>query len=201
MANQDGQRAESAGWDRVGWFMQDMGAVTQNVWTRNLSLWNSVSARLRTQTYTADAMADDAARAVAAALANMDDIWSVWARAPERERVAATLPTAFLLFAWRGDQTPTHIPPDPVLVRAPFSDAADLPARAQIALQGPSEAAVDRLRACLVARLEPGPAYRLETHDVGDLTPGGYDGIVYLTDPGRPVADLRIVVEGRDSRR
>ena len=201
MADRDGQRDDSAGWDRVGWFMQDMSAVTQNVWTRNLSLWNDVSARLRSQTYTADAMAGDAARAMSAAMSTMDDMWSFLARVPERERTAAGLPTAFLLFAWRDETSPTHIPPEPVLVRAPSGDRDNLPAQAQIALQGPGDDAVGMLLACLVARLEPGPVYRLEPHDVGDLTPGVYDGVVYLTDPARPLAELRIVVEAEDSRR
>jgi hypothetical protein len=201
MADQDATRDQSAGWDRVGWFMQDLSAVTQNAVTRNLNLWNDVSARLRDQPYTADAMSADAARAMSAAMSSMDDVWSFLARIPERERVAAGLPTAFLLFGWRDDSSPTHIPPDPVLVRAPAGDTDNLPAQAQIALQGPSDEAVGMLRACLVARLEPGPVYRLEPHDVGDLTPGVYDGIVYLTDPARPLAELRVVVEGAETRR
>jgi hypothetical protein len=201
MANQYGQRDESAGWDRVGWFMQDMGTVTQNIWARNLRLWNSVSERLRADRYTADAMADDAAKAMATAMADLDDVWSFWTRVPERERVATALPTAFLLFAWRDETAPTHIPPDPVLIRAPFADGTNLPARAEVALQGPSDEAVDALRACLTVRLETGPAYRIETHDVGELTQGVYDGVVYITDPGRPLAELRVVVEGPGIRR
>ena len=60
--------------------------VTQNIWRRNLALWSDVSHHLRADSYTADEMAADAARALAVSLDNATDIWSALVRLPERER-------------------------------------------------------------------------------------------------------------------
>jgi hypothetical protein len=171
-----------------------MGAVTQTIWRRNMVLWSDVSRHLRSDRYTADEMAADAARALAVAVDNATDIWSILARIPEREQVAAGLPTAFLYFARRDRGATTHIPPEPVLLPCPSQTADDLPDRAQISLNGPSPEGVQALQACLVARLQVPRTYLLEPHDVKRLVPGVYDGLVFLTDPPHPLANLRVIV-------
>jgi hypothetical protein len=55
--------------------------------------------------------------------------------------------------------------------------------------------AAAKLRRTLAARRKPGPSYLLEPHDVGELDPGVYDGVVYLTQPFRELANLRVVVQ------
>jgi hypothetical protein len=185
---------QTAAWDRVGQLLGDMGAVTQSIWRRNMVLWTDVSRHLRSDRYTPDEMAADAARALAVAVDNATDIWSLLARIPEREQVAAGLPTAFLYFARRDRGATTHIPPEPVLLRSPSREADDLPDRAQINLNGPSRDGVRALQACLVARLQAPRTYLLEPHDVKRLVPGVYDGLVFLTDPPHPLANLRVIV-------
>ena len=98
---EDEVREDDVAWDRVGQFLGDMASVAQSVWTRNITLWSSVSENIRTKEYGADAMAKDAAKAMAAAFDNVDDIWSAISRPPERQRVATAIPTAFLYFRWQ----------------------------------------------------------------------------------------------------
>jgi hypothetical protein len=193
MAEEHVRGEQVAAWDRVGQVLGDMGSVTQSIWRRNLALWSDVSQHLRSDRYTADEMAADAARALAVAVHNAADIWSVLARMPESEQ-AAGLPTAFLYFTRRHQGATTHIPPDPVVLRVPSGEADDLPDRAEIGLNGPSQDGVAALRACLIARLQPPRAYLLEPHDVKRLVPGVYDGAIYLTEPPRLLADLRVIV-------
>jgi hypothetical protein len=181
--------------DQVGRFLDDMGAVTERIVRRNLSLWNGMSQSLRQDRYTADAMAADAARTMSAAVDNLNDVWSLWARVPG-QGAAAGVATAFLFFARRDDEARTHTPPDPVAIRVPFEDVDDLPEQAQIALSGVDERGVLALQACLSARLQTGRAYLLEPHDVGGLIPGVYNGAVYIDEPARPLATLEVVVQG-----
>ena len=194
MADEHVWSDEAATWDRVGQLLGDMGTVTQNIWRRNLALWSDVSDHLRADTYTADVMATDAARALAVAFDNATDIWSALVRLPERERPASGLATAFLYFERRDRGSTTHIPPDPVVLLVPFVDVDDLPVQAEIGLHGPSQDGALALRACLAARLRPPRAYLLEPHDVKELVPGIYDGAVYLTAPPRPLANLQVIV-------
>jgi hypothetical protein len=137
-------------WDRMGRYMQDMRAATQQ-------------------------------------------FWSMWTPPPQGDR----LPAVLLLFTFRDDEPPTHVPPDPVRIHVPGHRGGHLPERARIAVQGPTEDGADELRRCLIARLDDGLAYSIEPFAVGPLTPGVYTGMVYLGDPARPLADLRVVVEGR----
>ncbi|HEX2375683.1 MAG TPA: hypothetical protein VHO93_17020 [Actinomycetota bacterium] len=194
MADEHVWSDEAATWDRVGQLLGDMGTVTQNIWRRNLALWSDVSDHLRADTYTADVMATDAARALAVAFDNATDIWSALVRSPERERPVSGLATAFLYFERRDRGSTTHIPPDPVVLRVPFVDVDDLPVQAEIGLHGPSQDGALALRACLAARLQPPRTYLLEPHDVKELVPGIYDGAVYLTAPPRPLANLQVIV-------
>jgi hypothetical protein len=192
----DKQQPDQATWDRVGWFLEDIGIVAQSILRRNLNLWNGVSQNLRQQPYTADALADDAARAIAAGLGNIDDVWSLWTRTPQRERVATGLPTAFLFFPRRALDASTHSPPDPVVIRVPFEDVDDLPQQAEIALGGQPEDGAQLLRDRLTARLQSDRTYLLESFNVKGLKAGVYDGAVYITDPPRALTNLRAVVQG-----
>jgi len=212
---------DSAAWDRVGQFLQNTGTLGERVIARNLDLWSSVRAHLGQGPYSADAMAADMAKAMVAAQENLEDAWSVMVRPPERERYVQALPTAFLFF--NREDARTHTLLDPVYIPVPLSDDHALPARAEIALDGtsseqvkPSEAesfgdsspaedrssrkGVEMLLKRLVARLDGGRRYRLESVGVGDeaedLVAGVYDGLVYLKDPALPLANVRVVVEG-----
>jgi|SRR4051794_4178040 hypothetical protein len=200
MGTENEPRDEPAAWDRVGWMLQDMGGMATNMSNRNLALWNAVSENLRRGDYTADAMAKDTARAMTTALDNMDDVWSFLTRLPQRDRVATGLPTAFLLIRWAQDDRATYMLPDPVSIVVPGAKTADLPDQAEIGLTGPDEQQAEIVRARLRAtREESRPAYRLEARDVQGLSPGMYEGVVYLTDPPQALASLRIVVESPEA--
>jgi hypothetical protein len=197
MPDETDQRTEAAAWDRVGRFFEDMGSVTQDVFRRNLELWRTVAGNMREDRYTADAMANDAARAMTTAIDNLDDVWTFWTRSPEREQVAGSLPTAVLYFPSTGEQLEgaTHSPPAPVRIAVPFKDDEQLPDQAEIALGGATQADAAKVRGVLAARRGRGPSYLLEPYNVGKLVPGVYDGVVYLTQPFRPLANLRVVVQ------
>jgi hypothetical protein len=141
-------------------------------------------------------------------------MWSLWARVPDRERVAAALPTVFLFFDRTG-KGGAHALVDPVLIRLPATQTEGLPERAEIVLGGQStkrggragesraedeDNPVDRLLHSLRARLDKAQGYWVETvaddETVAALVAGAYDGFVYLTRPARALASLRVVVEG-----
>ena len=191
MADQnDNEFSQATAWDRVGQFLQDSAAVGLSIAQRNQDLWTRVSNNLRGNQYKPESMTGDAAAAMSTALDNLDDMWQLLTRPPDRERVATTLPTVFLRFQktdgiWNN--------PDPVWVRVPFWDRANLPRTADIHLDG-AKAAVKKLTSSLRASLV-GNSYRLEVADARDLTPGVYVGIVAIGD--RPLASLRIVVEDK----
>jgi hypothetical protein len=186
---------EPAAWDRVGWLLQDLGGMATNMSNRNLALWNAVSENLQRGDYTADAMANDTARAMTTALDNMDDVWTFLTRLPQRDRVAAGLPTAFLLIRWAQEDGAAYMLPDPVSIVVPGAKTADLPVQAEIGLTGPDERQAKIVRERLRATRESRPAYRVEARDVQDLSPGMYEGLVYLKDPPQALASLRVVVE------
>jgi hypothetical protein len=209
----DDRRDENLSWNRVGQFLESTGAVGTSVWQRNVDLWNGVSRRMRDDDrYTADDVAKDVAKTMSVAMDNLDDMWSLWTRVPERERVAAALPTVFLFFDRMG-RGGEHALVDPVLIRLPATQTADLPERAEIVLGGQStrggaarartsdeETPADKLLRSLRARLDKAQGYWVETiadePKVAALVAGAYDGFVYLTKPARPLASLRVVVEG-----
>jgi hypothetical protein len=196
MADGDQNREPTAALDRVGQFFGDMADVTQAVWERNLTLWSKVSSRVRTQKkYGADELANDAAQAMVTATDNLDDIWTFWTRAPERERVATSVPTAFLYFAALPGPTPSHALSDVVWIRVAPAELKDMD-QAVIDLSGP-EAGLTEMDNCLRVTRKPPIGYLLEAADIGQLTPGVYGGVVYV--PGlhpRLLTTLRIVVEG-----
>lgn len=191
MADQnDEQFSEPRAWDRVGQFLQDGAAVGLSIAQRNQELWIRVSNNLRSDRYKPESMTSDAAAAMTTAMDNLDDVWQLVTRPPDRERVATTLPTVFLRFqkikgVWNN--------PDPVWIRVPYWDRANLPSTADIHLDG-AKAAAKKLTASLKASLS-GSSYRLEVADARDLTPGVYVGIVAIGD--RPLASLRVVVEDK----
>lgn len=218
------ERAEPLAWDRVGRFLQQTGSKGSDIAARNLKLWASISANLKKDDkYTADDMADDLAKSMTTAMNNLSDIWLMLTSQPRQNRLAQSLPTAFLLFDRTEPQR--HRLLEPVRIEVDFDlGGRKLPPRAKIALNGTATArtpkdaepensakGVDGLQACLVARLDDlSSAYFVETVNYnvdagarnaqsGDrqgLVPGVYDGIVYLVDPPLALANLRILVEG-----
>jgi hypothetical protein len=194
-ADGDQRREQTAALDRVGQFFGDMATVTQSVWERNLTLWSTVSSRVREEKkYGADELADDAAQAMVTAIDNLDDIWTFWRRVPEREQVATSVPTAFLYFEAQDAPKAGHALSDVVLIRVPPAELKDLPDPAKIDVSGPATG-LAKMRKSLRATRQP-TGYRLESADVRGLTPGVYGGVVYV--PGlhpRLLATLRIVVE------
>ncbi|HKE78556.1 MAG TPA: hypothetical protein VKB54_04580 [Solirubrobacteraceae bacterium] len=205
MADDDKQTSEEVAWDRVGQFLGDMSAVAGSVWSRNLTLWSSVSANIRKPGYDADAMAKDAAKAMVTAIDNVDDIWSSLTRPLERQKVATPIPTAFLYFDWQEGSGPRgegagHSLVDPVWILVPSHELKDLPDQAKIDLSRP-KAEADAVKDCLeVSKQEP-KGYLLQAAAVKELTAGTYSGAVYLTAPRpRVLANLRVVVQEKPTR-
>jgi hypothetical protein len=194
-ADGDQTREQTAALDRVGLFFGDVARVTQAVWERNLTLWSTVSSRVRQEKkYGADELANDTGQAMVTAIDNLEDIWTFWTRIPQREQVATSVPTAFLYFQARDDAEAPYALSDSVLIRVPPGELKALPDRAEIDLSGP-EKGLPNMRKCLRVTRQP-TGYLLEPADIGRLTPGVYGGVVYV--PGlhpRLLATLRIVVE------
>jgi hypothetical protein len=195
MADDAKQRPDDLAWDRAGRFFEDMGSVAQGIWNRNLGLWSGVSQNVRgARKYGADEMAGDAAKALAAAMDNLDDIWTAATRMPERLRVAAPVPSAFLLFALKEDGR-GHALAETVSIRVPAGELENMD-DARIALFGPPEG-VEVLANSLRVTREPGKGYLLQAAGEVPQVPGTYNGAVYVggTHP-RALADLHVVVEG-----
>jgi hypothetical protein len=188
----DKRPPEPVAWDRVGQFLQDMATVGQGIAKRNQELWMQVSQNLRQDRYPADAMTTDAARAMSAAMDNLEDVWTWLTRPPERERVAAVIPTVFLRFNRVQKKWSVQ---DPVWIRVPPSLSRDDLPEAKPYLSGDPKG-TQKLLNCLRVKLV-GRAYLLEVADVKDLVPGVYVGLVAVDD--RPLANLRIVVEDPDA--
>jgi hypothetical protein len=197
--------AARAAWDRVGRYMEGLGAVGERLVQRNFTFWKDVSASLQSGPMDADKLAATTARAMVATQETVEDIWMSLVEPPQSEVYVQVLPTAFLFFDQIGGnrhtlQDPVHIPVNP-------QRKGDLPVSAQIALNGsPTDASVDaadavrvlteRLRTSLVTGAR---SYLLETVQQGEvppLVPGTYDGLVYLIEPSLPLANLRIIVDG-----
>jgi len=184
----DNKRTEPLAWDRVGQFLQDMATVGQGIAKRNQDVWMQVSGNLRGDRYPPDAMTTDAARAMSAAMDNLEDLWTLLTRPPERDRVATVVATVFLRFTYTKGVWNVQ---DPVWIRVPYWSRGDLPRDAVVYLDGDPEG-VRRLTDSLRVKLVD-TSYLLEVADVKDLVPGVYVGVVTADD--RPLANLRIVVE------
>jgi hypothetical protein len=126
------------------------------------------------------------------ALDNLDEVWQLLTRPPEREQVATAVPTAFMRFQKENGNWSN---PPPVWIRVPYWDRANLPHWADIHLDS-AKPGVDGLRSCLSAELV-GNSYRLQVANPRDLEPGVYVGIVAIGN--RPLASLRIAVEDKAS--
>ena len=202
----DDQQAAQAAWDRVGRYMEGLGAVGERLVQRNFTFWKDVASSLQSGPMDADKLAATTARAMVATQETVEDIWLSLVEPPQSEVYVQVLPTAFLFFDHIGGehrhtlQDPVHIPVNP-------RRKGDLPGSAEIALNGsPSDSSVEASDAVRVltgrlrATLTPGTrSYLLETIEQGEVTPlvpGTYDGLVYLIKPSLPLANLRIIVDG-----
>jgi hypothetical protein len=197
MSNGRKEPAEPTPWDQVGGFLQDMSDVGQRIAKRNIELWNTVSRNLEKQKYTADDMANDSAKIVSASMRNLQASWGLMTRVPERQTVAALIPTALLVFEGP-DGSGQPMTPDAVWVRVPFlEDDEKLPEEATIDLGGSDQGTVDTLRTGLTATLgDSGQSYLLSYSYSKPLAAGAYTGVVYIEQPSvRAVANLRIVVK------
>jgi hypothetical protein len=194
MAENDGvEPGPGAAWDRVGKVLGDMASAAESVWNRNLTLWNTMSQNIRKADYGADDVAKDTARAVAAAMENVDDIWSSLMRPPETELVARAIPTAFLYFEWQDDAG--YSPAEPVWILVPRRELDGLPDKPVIELAAPP-GVKDSVQ---VHKGEP-KGYVVESAELGGLEAGIYSGAVYVVKDPRPrvLANLRVVVEGKE---
>jgi len=194
MADNDGvEPGPGAAWDRVGKVLGDMASAAESVWNRNLTLWNTMSQNIRKENYGADDVAKDSARAVAAAMENVEDIWSSLMRPPETELVARAIPTAFLYFEWQDDAG--YSPAEPVWILVPRRELDGLPDTPVIELAAP-----EGVRASVQVRKAAPKGYVVESAELGELEAGIYSGAIYVVQDPRPrvLANLRVVVEGKE---
>jgi hypothetical protein len=200
---------EPTPWDRLGRTFEDVGALTQDIYNRNLQTWTKVAQNLGDDKYTADDMTNDGAKVVRAAIDSAGDVWSFWTTWPERERVAESLPTVFLYLPLAAtnkksgtadEYTYDFGVADPVWIRLPYREGRNLPPTAEVALSGPDPKTAQRLRddVITVSKRPMSKPYLVETgDDLTDLQPGSYDGTIFLTEPQiRPLANLRVVLGG-----
>ncbi len=201
-------------WNRFGQYMEAWAGYSGRVWSRQQELWASIAKNLSSGQYSADTAASDAVLAMAVMQRNAEDGWRVLTGPPGTERAVSVLPTAFLFFDLSdpesfplADAVDIPVPPD--------IDRDDLPERAFIALNGTSvspreaaepggapsaDASVEGVRALeqtLRATFEPAKGvYSLEpvAESATRLVRGVYDGLVYLTKPAVPLANVRIIV-------
>jgi len=193
-------------WNRVGVYMETAQATWDRLAKRNFDFWKDVAGSVQGGRVTADTFAANTARAMSVAQQTMEDLWLTLVEPPQREVFVQVLPTAFLFFdKVEAGETAVYTAQDPVHIPVK-QQREDLPAAAELTLSGnPSseadataaiKALTDRLR---VVRVPDARSYLLETitpAEVGPLVPGTYDGLIYLTKPTLPLANLRVVVEG-----
>ena len=194
MAENDSvERGPGAAWDRVGKVLGDMASAAESVWNRNLTLWNTMSQNIRKEDYGADDVAKDTARAMAAAMENVEDIWSSLMRSPETELVARAIPTAFLYFEWQDDAG--YSPAEPVWILVPRRELDGLPDTPVIELAAPPG-----VKDSVQVHKEAPKGYVVEAAELGGLEAGIYSGAVYVVKDPRPrvLANLRVVVEGKE---
>lgn len=193
-------------WNRVGVYMETAQATWDRLAKRNFDFWKEVASSVQGGQVTADTLAENTAKAMSVAQETMEDLWLTLVEPPQREVFVQVLPTAFLFFdkVEAGDET-IYTAQDPVHIPVK-QQRDDLPATAELTLSGnpsrhvdPTEAIAaltDRLQ---VVRVPGSRSYLLETitpPDADPLVPGTYDGLIYLTKPTLPLANLRVVVEG-----
>lgn len=181
--------------DRVGDFITGMADLGAELARRNQQTWAQISSHARSESYSADELTADAARAWRTAMDNAEDMWTFIARPPEAARTAPMVGTVFLRF-WR--EHGTWSIPDPVTLEVPYWERRPegLPDRADIFLAG-DWGGVDALNSCLSARRHEN-AYRLDVTEPRDLEPGMYIGLIAIAE--RPLADLRVLVPNVDKK-
>jgi hypothetical protein len=193
-------------WNRVGVYMETAQAVWDRLAKRNFDFWKQVAGSVQDGKVTADTLAANTARAMSVTQETMEDLWLTLVEPPQREVFVQVLPTAFLFFdKVEAGGTVSYSAQDPVHIPVK-QQRDDLPEKAELTLSGnPTRhadataaiaALTDRLQ---VVRVPGARSYLLETitpADVGPLVPGTYDGLIYLTKPTLPLANLRVVVEG-----
>ncbi|MEA2128107.1 MAG: hypothetical protein QOJ85_998 [Solirubrobacteraceae bacterium] len=199
MRDSDPPPPEPTPWDRVGTFLSDMASVTTTIADRNMRLWMT-SAPSVADGYRPDRWQADLTRWMEISAANAREVWSLWLGVAPRERFAYPLPTAYLEFGGRVDDSGVTqwTLAEQVLLPVGWAAVEQLPDIASIEITGSDPAGAAALRACLRARLVSwGLAYQLESYDVRGLWPGEYSGVVYADSPARaPIAELRIGVRG-----
>jgi hypothetical protein len=199
MRDADPPPPEPTPWDRVGGFLEDMAAVSTTIADRNMRLWMT-SAPSAADGFRPDRWQADWTRWMEITAANARDVWSLWLGVTPRERFAYPLPTAYLEFDGRVDDSGVTqwTLSEQVLLPVGWAGVEQLPDIARIEISGNDPAGAAALRACLRARLVNwGLAYQLESFDVRNLWPGEYSGVVYADSPSHvPIAELRIIVRG-----
>ena len=98
--------AARAAWDRVGRYMEGLGAVGERLVQRNFTFWKDVSASLQSGPMDADKLAATTARAMVATQETVEDIWMSLVEPPQSEVYVQVLPTAFLFFDQIGGNRP-----------------------------------------------------------------------------------------------
>jgi hypothetical protein len=201
------RRGVDDAWNRVGVYMETAQATWDRLAKRNFDFWKEVAGSVQGGRVTADTLASNAARAMSVAQETLEDLWLTMVEPPQREVFVQVLPTAFLFFdkITTGQDETLYTAQDPVHIPVK-QQRDDLPAKAELTLSGnPSRGgeaadAIDALTKRLqVVRVPGSRTYLLETitpAGARPLVPGTYDGLIYLTKPTLPLANLRVVVEG-----
>jgi peptidoglycan hydrolase-like protein with peptidoglycan-binding domain len=191
--NEIQQRGPAGAWDRVGKVLGDMASAAESVGNRNLTLWNTVSENIRhKKNYGADDVVNDTAKVMAAAMDNVEDIWSTLTGPPATELIARPVPTAFLYFAWQDNAG--YSPADPVWILVARPELNGLPDAAVLELDAP-----DEVKNSLRVRKDMPKGYVVESRELGEAEAGTYSGTVYVDMDPRPrvLANLRVVVQGK----
>lgn len=201
-------RSVGDAWNRVGIYMETVQATWDRLAKRNFDFWKDVAGSVRDGRVTADTFAANTAKAMTLAQETMEDVWLTLVEPPQREVYVQVLPTAFLFFdkISTDQEEVSYTAQDPVHIPVK-QQRDDLPESAELTLNGnptmpdaDPAAAINALTERLQVTRIPGTrTYLLETitpAKAGRLVPGTYDGLIYLTKPTLPLANLRIVVEG-----
>lgn len=185
-------------WDRLGSLFGDMAAVTSTIASRNMKLWE-VPADPR-DAYDPERLQADWARWREIAMLNMRDVWGLWLGLSPNEQVAYPVATVYVELKSRIDEEGHRrwITIDPVWIPLGLAAFQDLPEHALVELSGNDADGAAQLARRLHVRLgRDRTSYVLEAHDMHDLVPGAYEGMIYIRRATRvPIAQLRVIVDG-----
>lgn len=193
------RRPEQEAFDQFGQYLQMVGELGSRTWSRSFALWTDVGSSLDKEVTTGTLTANTA-RAMTLMQRNLQDAWQTFSRPPTTQRTATVLPTAFLSFVPGPGSGYTQLPGT---VRIPATSAPEPGGAAKVTLRStePKEqTAVEAVRSRLrVTYSSSYQAFLLEGTDGSDpkaeLSPGSYEGLVYLTKPSMALATLHVVVE------